>query len=160
MRKYFFVIICLFSLSIGSVNAQDYMVKSVLGGGSYKKGKTSVPIQVGNTFDGKTTLITNEESKIEIISLSQKKLYTLVGKGASTLERRIHAANINVKTLSAAYFVYLCNKIVENVNGSQGKKAASEAYASIERSSEDSMMDGLVDPKENTSNTLETDSIK
>ena len=160
MRKYFLVIICLFSLSISSVTAQDYIVKSVLGGGSYKKGKTSVPIQVGNTFNGNTTHITNAESKIEVISLSQKKLYTLVGKGASTLDRRIHSANINVKTLSAAYFVYLCNKIVENVNGSQGKKAASETFASIERASEDTMMDGLVDPKENSANIVETDSVK
>lgn len=160
MRKYFIIIICLFSLSIGSVNAQDYIVKSIQGGGSYKKGRTTVPIQVGNTFNGNTTFITNAESKIEVISLSQKKLYTLVGKGASTLDRRIHSANINVKTLSAAYFVYLCNKIVENVNGSQGKKAASEAYASIERASEDTMMEGLVDPKENSAGIAETDSIK
>ena len=135
MKKQILLLITL--LCACPVFSQTYLVYTVKGDVSSKKGNTAVTVRPGDELSGKTVLTILDEGRLVIVNEANRELYT-VKEGIGALSSLVAAQNCRPQAVTASYLAFIKEK------ATSGKKVKDVNYMQLAGTSYRSL--GVFDP--------------
>lgn len=114
MKKYFFVLVCLFLYSL--CYAQDFQVYSSKGEVSVKKGDTVELVGPGMLLKPSSIITIPDGARLVILNEKEKKLLTLKNPTTDQLGNIIKSSEVSSQNLSESYLAFVKQKITDSGN--------------------------------------------